>query len=96
MHEAAKGYKPAFVTEFADRAIRYALVRTGGDPDGVRLETEDLVFAAQGLRPQFEVMTDAKDRHVKPQIEAALQETVKTVIRENLSERVLVEENGSS
>ena len=93
--EASQGYKPAFVTEFADRAIRYALVRNNGTADGVQLETEDLVFAAHGLRPQFDVMTDAKDRHVKPNIELALQDTVKSVIRENLNERVLVEENGS-
>lgn len=93
---ASQGYKPAFVTEFADRAIRYALVRSGGNPDGVKLETEDLVFAATGLRPQFDVMTEAKDRHVRPELEQALASTIKTVVRENLDERVLVsEENGA-
>lgn len=96
--EAAKGYKPAFVTEFADRTIRYALdrvLRDGGDVNEIKLTTEDLVGSALGLRPQFDVMTDAKDRHTKPALEQALQESVKTVLHENLNDRVLVPANGS-
>lgn len=92
--DAALGYKPAFVTEFADRAMRYALVRNGGTRVGVNLITEDLVHAAQGLRPQFEVMSGAQDRHVKPTLEAAVQETVRpvvtTAIRQHIQDKVLV------
>ena len=94
--EASKGYKPAFVTEFADRAIRYAMSRTNGDMAEVKLETEDLVFAASGLRPQFEVMEGAKDRHQKPELEQALSATVKSVMRENLNDRVLVPEGNGA
>ena len=91
--EASKGYKPAFVTEFADRAARYALNRAmneGVAVEEIKLTTEDLVNSALGLRPQFEIQNDAKDKHVRPQLELALQDTVKTVLHENLNERVLV------
>jgi len=89
--EAAQGYKPAFITEFAHRSIRYAMVRTGGESEGVELVTEDLIAAAQGLRPQFELMTDAKDRHEQPQLDQAFRTVVRGVVRDSFDERVLVE-----
>ncbi len=56
---AYEGYLPAFVTEAADRAIRYAVTRTGGEVENVKLTTEDLVAAAGGLRAQWERMQKA-------------------------------------
>lgn len=93
---AAEGYKPAFVTEFSDRAIRYALdrvLRDGGNASQVQLTTDDLVESARGLRPQYELMVGAKDRHEKPVLDDALGTLVTKVVRDNLNERVLVEAN---
>ena len=95
--DAAVGYKPAFVTEFADRAIRYAMVRNNGSSEGVELLGEDLIASAQGLRPQFEMMTGAKDRHERPKLDEALGRVIKGVVRDTFDERVLVEsENGDN
>lgn len=54
---AMEGFLPAFVREAIDRATRYAIARTGGKPD--RLTTHDFVRAAEGLRPQLDLMNGA-------------------------------------
>lgn len=95
VYTAADQYMPAFVTEFADRAIRYAMARNGGDGKSVTISTDDLVASANGLRPQFELMTGAKDRRERPKLEEALGTLVQNVVRENLDENVLVEVNGN-
>lgn len=61
------GYVPAFVKEVADRAIRYSLSRSHGSigTDAVKIQTEDLVKSAQGLRPQFNRMSSAEETHIK-------------------------------
>lgn len=59
VYAAFTGYLPAFAREAIDRAMRYSLVRTNGAGD--RIETKDLVDAANGLRPQLELMTGAGD-----------------------------------
>ena len=66
--EALEGYLPAFTVEAAQRAFRYAVSRSGGAPDSIT--TEDLVNAARGLRPQFEMASDAGEaRHGKPTLD---------------------------
>lgn len=82
----ARDYAPAFVTEFAHRSVRYAMARNNGETKGLELVTEDLVAAARDLRPQFELMTDAKDRHEQPQIDTALRTAIVDVLREHVHE----------
>jgi len=91
VYASAEGYMPAFVTEFAGRAWRYAMVRQGGDNDNITIVTEDLVESADGLRPQFTLMNAAKDRHERQPLEEALGTVVTKVVRDNLNEHVLVE-----
>lgn len=55
--DAFDGFLPAFVVEAAERAIRYAVARTDGHPDIIT--TEDLVNAAEGLRPQLDMSSAA-------------------------------------
>jgi hypothetical protein len=86
---AAEGYKPAFVTEFADRSMRYLLVRMGGQMDGVQIDTSDLVSAAQGLRPQYEKMMDAKDITERDSLGEALDRRVKGVLEETLNPQLI-------
>lgn len=91
------GYKPAFVTEFSDRAIRYAMVRNEGELNGAEIQTEDLVYAARDLRPQFELMSGAKDTHTPPALDEALRHvlkpTVVSTVRENFYDDYLVPED---
>lgn len=56
--KAMDGYLPAFVKEAIDRTARYSIARTGTVS---LLTTDDFVYAANGLRPQLEMMTDAKE-----------------------------------
>ena len=58
---ACEGYMPAFVKEAADRAVRYALARSGGNIGNYLITTEDLVHASAGLRSQFERMQGAPE-----------------------------------
>lgn len=95
---ASHGYKPAFVTEYADRAIRYAMVRNKGVSEGIKIVTEDLVHAAEGLRPQFDIMSGARDKVAKPVLDEALREVIKpaivNVVRDEIQDDYLVEANG--
>lgn len=66
--KAFTGYVPAFAVEAAGRAIRYSMARNNGQVEMIR--TTDLVEAAQGLRPQFELQAEAKEAiHSRPSIE---------------------------
>ena len=105
--EAARGYRPAFVTEFADRALRY-LVAEHGAIDGHRITSQNLVDSANGLRPQYNLMEGAKDTSNRPDLEQALlavvkpemQSTADLAVRDNIVDKFLDEaptrENGTS
>jgi SpoVK/Ycf46/Vps4 family AAA+-type ATPase len=54
-----KDFLPAFAKEAIDRSMRYAISRNQGSP--APINTEDLVAAADGLRPQLELMNDAQE-----------------------------------
>lgn len=81
--EAAHDYKPAFVTEFADRTVRYVIAKHGSAQDHL-ISTEDLVNAAHGLRPQYDKMMGANDQPVIDKVGEAIKrdiaETVNTVM----------------
>jgi len=57
--KAMQGYAPAFVKEALNRASLYAVARGHGVPDV--LAEADLVAAANGLRPQLDLMHEAKE-----------------------------------
>lgn len=75
--EAFRDFLPAFAVEAAQRAIRYAVGRS----DGAKIETGDLVDAANGLRPQLELVEGAGEaRHGKPTIDGIVVSHVEDVI----------------
>lgn len=76
---AAEGFLPAYVKEAADRAFRYVLSRTG-DADNIRLTTEDLVHAAEGLRPQLDLMEGAKEPERTSELTDAMERTVERTV----------------
>ena len=78
--EAALGYIPAFVHEGCKRAIRYALVRTNGELEGIKLTGDDLRLAMQSLRPQYEMMQDAKDLVSQDPLSVAVRSTIRPVV----------------
>jgi transitional endoplasmic reticulum ATPase len=66
--KAFAGYVPAFAVEAAGRAIRYSMARNNGQAEVI--QTRDLVEAARGLRPQFDLQADATEAaHARPSIE---------------------------
>jgi transitional endoplasmic reticulum ATPase len=77
--EALDGYLPAFTVEAAQRAFRYAVARTGGAPDVIT--TTDLVHAAKGLRPQFDMASGANEaKHGKQTIDKLLTKQIEDVL----------------
>lgn len=80
VHKACEGYLPAFIKEAAGRAVRYVLARNGGDTDFLTITTDDLVRAANGLRPQFDRMTGASEATGRDSVEAALRATVEKAV----------------
>jgi ATPase family protein associated with various cellular activities (AAA) len=79
--EAMDGYLPAFVVEAAQRAIRYTISRNGGFLNGAKLTTDDLVAAAEGLRPQYDLMQDAKESKMRPSIDDAFRHVIRDSVR---------------
>jgi transitional endoplasmic reticulum ATPase len=81
--ESMEGYLPAFIREAVDRAIRYAVSRTTSNAE-LAINTEDLVDAAKGLRPQLDLMTGAAEKVERDKMadllaEAAAQGTMRVV-----------------
>ena len=70
------GFLPAYAKEAADRTFRYALAREG-TPEGIVITTDDLVHAAEGLRPQLLMMEGAKEHQRKDTVGLAIGNTVK-------------------
>lgn len=65
--EAMNGFMPAFCKEAIDRSMRYSMARNQGKPG--QLTTSDLVAAAEGLRPQLEIMEGAHEGQEKSRLE---------------------------
>lgn len=83
---AFDGFLPAFAGEAIDRAMRYSIARNRGNL-GV-LETEDFVNAANGLRPQLELMEKAQEGvKVHP-----LDEVFQAAVRSALSEAPIIDQ----
>jgi len=79
--KAFEGYVPAFAVEAAGRAIRYSVARNNGAPDVIT--TADLVGAADGLRPQFDLQENASEAmHARPTMEKMIASTVHRTLRE--------------
>jgi hypothetical protein len=76
--EAMAGFYPAFIKESIDRAVRYAIARTSGQPDV--LSTQDFVDAANGLRPQLVLMNNAGEGVKPDSLTTALQTAVAQTI----------------
>lgn len=70
VYESMEGFLPAFVKECVDRARRYSMARNEGSPDV--LTTEDLRHAAEGLKPHFDLMSNAGEGVLKFPLEEGI------------------------
>lgn len=82
---AMEGYLPSFVVEAVGVATKYAIARTKGTNAEILLDSEDLVFAAGELRPQWEKMEAAFDNVFVPNLGDKLAEIVRTEARESVA-----------
>jgi hypothetical protein len=91
------GFLPAFVTEACNRAVRFAVSRTGSME--FTIETSDLVHAANGLRRQLDLMNAAQEGS-KPvlTIDALVGDTVRkavsNVVTDKLDRARILDEDG--
>lgn len=90
---AYDGFLPAFVSEAASRAVRYTLARNEGRTGTII--TEDLVFAAESLRPQLELMEGAKEGADAPSLDRLLPQKFAEVLDGRLGAVTLVDRNGN-
>jgi transitional endoplasmic reticulum ATPase len=72
--KAFAGFLPAFVTEAINNALRYSIARTNGKPS--KIETEDLVNSALGLRRQLDLMNGAGEGENVPTMDSVFKSTV--------------------
>lgn len=82
--EAMVGYYPSFVVEATGKAIRYGIVRKGGALSEGELLTEDLVNAANELRPQFVLHEGLTVEHETPTLDQAVSDLVRGALAEML------------
>ena len=68
---AMEGFYPAFVREAIERAKTFAVSRNRGALNYV-LNTDDIVAAAESLRPQLEALEKANEGERIPELETAL------------------------
>lgn len=75
---AAKDYTPTFISTAVSEAVAYNLTRHGGN--ATRLETQDLVEALNGLRPQFDYMK-GKQEITPPTLDSAMGDLVQPMVK---------------
>jgi transitional endoplasmic reticulum ATPase len=90
--KAFDGMLPAFAKEAIARAMRYSITRNQGKL-GV-IETDDLVHAANGLRPQLELMERAQEGVKKPTLDATFKSLFANQAAELLGDVAIVDEDG--
>lgn len=78
--DAMEGFSPAFVRETIDRAKRYALTRNDGQLES--LTTADFIAAANGLRPQLELMEDAPEHDRRDTLGIAMERVMTAAVAE--------------
>lgn len=80
--EAFAGMVPAFAKEAIDRSLRYSMTRNGGVPGTIT--TDDLVNAANGLRPQLALMERAAEGAQRPTLDVAMTDTMNRMLNDTM------------
>ena len=77
VYESMDGYSPAYVREALDRSVRYAISEDGTVG---KIGTDELVFAADGLRDQYALMMGATDIATEPTFDRAMRNTMRQLV----------------
>lgn len=83
--DAMHGYMPAFVSRAFSKAVEYS---RGADV----YSTDDLVHAAEGLRPQFELYTEANETQAGPTFE----DLVMPAVRDAMEDAQILDYDGDA
>lgn len=79
---------PAFIVEAAQRSIRYAIVNRPDDEHPIIAE-DDLVYAANSLKPQLQLMEDAPEMSERDRLGAVYSNVTRDVVSDELDKRGL-------
>ena len=91
--KACEGYTPAYVREVFSRAKRTSLVNHEGELGHV-IETQDLIDAANDLRPQLERMNDAPELTTRIGLDDAFQTMIEAAVCDQLNSAWLADDDG--
>ena len=83
------GMLPAFVKEVADRAFKYVLARNEGNINGWVITGDDLIHAANALRPQLDLMSGARERKELDPMSQQMREAVRLGVADAVREDAL-------
>jgi transitional endoplasmic reticulum ATPase len=89
---AFEGFLPAFAKEAISRAMSYSISRNRGEL-GV-ITTLDLIYAADGLRPQLVLMNDAIEGVHKPTLDATFGDMIRDQVRTTVDATRFVDGDG--
>lgn len=79
--DAMQGFLPAFVKESITRAVTFAIDRLGGERN-YTISTEDLVSAANSLRPQLDALNGAGEGTRRPTLDTAFSNVMKSAVKQ--------------
>lgn len=91
-HESVEGYTPAFLREILGRTDIFVLSRK--DRDVYRITTQDLIYAADSLRPQWQLMQDAKADPEEDSLLKGFRELMDERMKATLNSANLVDSDG--
>lgn len=79
IYEAMSEFLPAFITEAVNRASTVAINRVEG-ANRYMLTTDDLVIAANTLRPQLQIMNEAKEGERLPTLDRVVRDITRDAL----------------
>jgi len=82
VYESLQDMEPAFIKEAIERTTRYHVAATGGVG---QLTTTDFLLAADGLRPQLEMMQNAPEHS---RVLPPLEDTFSSIVCEQLHQEM--------
>jgi transitional endoplasmic reticulum ATPase len=90
--EAMAGYMPAFIREALDRAVGYSVSANEGELG--KISTDDLVFAADSLREQYQMMEDASEGVTPDPVGAAVRGIVVGAVHDIVHGTHIIDSDG--
>lgn len=90
--ESMEGYMPAFVREALDRAVGYSVSANEGSLG--KISTDDLVWAADSLREQYQMMEEAGEKAPDVTVGTAIEQVVVEAVSGIIASTVVNDSDG--